>query len=82
MSLIVDDPEAQRLAQAISQATGDSVAQVVTQALRARYAVMDRESQAASLEELRTIAKRVAAGICRPPEDHGTLLYDEHGLPK
>lgn len=38
MSLNVKDPEAHRLAKAISRATGESMTRVVTEALRERYA--------------------------------------------
>lgn len=41
MSLNVKDPEAHRLAQAIAQATGQSMSRVVTDALRQRYAQIE-----------------------------------------
>ena len=37
VSLNIKDPEAHRLAQAISRATGQSMTRVVTDALRARF---------------------------------------------
>ena len=37
MSLNVKDPEAHRLAQAIAQATGETMTRAVTEALRERY---------------------------------------------
>jgi len=42
MSLNIKDPEAHRLAQAISKATGESLTKVVTQALREHYARIER----------------------------------------
>ena len=82
MSLNVKDPEAHRLAQAISRATGESMTRVVTQALRERYAKIEHRKGKANVQELLTIADRAAAHVRRPYVDHGELLYDENGLPK
>lgn len=82
MSLNVKDPEAHRLAQAISQATGQSMSRVVTDALRERYAQLERSKGRASAEELLAIADRAAAHLKRPYAAHADLLYDDDGLPK
>ena len=82
MGLSIKDPEAHRLAQAISHATGESMTRVVTEALRERFAKIERRKGRASVEELLTIADRAAAHIRRPYVDHADLLYDENGLPK
>jgi len=82
MSLNIKDPEAHRLAQAISRATGESMTSVVKEALRERYARIERRKGRASVEELLLIADRAAAHVKRPYIDHAELLYDEHGLPK
>ncbi|WP_242469929.1 type II toxin-antitoxin system VapB family antitoxin [Rhodospirillum rubrum] len=82
MSLTIKDPEAHRLAQAIARATGKSMARVVTEALRERYAEIEHRQAKASVEELLAIADRAAAQGNRPRIDHADLLYDEHGLPK
>jgi antitoxin VapB len=82
MSLNVKDPEAHRLAQAISQATGQSMTRVVTEALRERYEQIERSKGKASVAELLAIADRAAAHLKRPYVDHAELLYDEKGLPK
>jgi antitoxin VapB len=82
MSLNVKDPEAHRLAQAISQETGESMTRAVTEALRERYERLQRRCGKASVEELRAIAGRAAAHVKRPYLSHAELLYDEHGLPK
>lgn len=82
MSLNVKDPEAHRLAQAIARATGQSMTRVVMQALRERYARIERRKGKASVAELLAIADRAAAHVKRPHADHAELLYDEHGLPK
>jgi antitoxin VapB len=82
VSLKVKDPEAHRLAQAISRATGESMTRVVTQALRERYTKIERRRGKANVQELLTIADRAAAHVRRPYVDHGELLFDENGLPK
>jgi antitoxin VapB len=82
MSLNVKDPEAHRLAQAISRITGESMTRVVTEALRERYARIEHRNGRAGVEELLAIADRAAAHAKRPYVDHAELLYDENGLPK
>jgi antitoxin VapB len=82
LSLNVKDPEAHRLAQAITQETGETMTRAVTEALRERYERLRRRRAKASIEELRAIAERAAAHVKRPYIDHAELLYDEHGLPK
>jgi antitoxin VapB len=82
MSLNVKDPEAHRLAQAIAQATGQSMTRVVTDALRERLATIERQKGRASVEELLAIADRSAAHLKHPYAEHAELLYDENGLPK
>jgi antitoxin VapB len=70
------------LAQAIAEVTGESLTGVVTEALRERYARLQRRRAKASVAELRAIAERAAVHASRPYVDHADLLYDEHGLPK
>jgi antitoxin VapB len=82
MSLNIKDPEAHRLAQEISRATGESMTRVVTEALRERLAKIERRKSKASVKELLAIADRAAAHVKRPYIAHGELLYDESGLPK
>jgi len=82
LSLNIKDPEAHRLAQAISRATGESMTHVVTEALRERYERLRKRSGKASVEELLAIAKRASVHVKRPYLDHAELLYDERGLPK
>lgn len=82
MSLNIKDPEAHRLAQAITTATGQSMSRVVTDALRERYAQLEKQKGKASVDELLTIASRAAAHLKQPQIDHAELLYDEDGLPK
>jgi antitoxin VapB len=82
MNLNIKDPEAHRLAQAIARSTGESMTRVVTEALRERYAKLERRKGRASVEELLAIAGRARGELKQPYVDHAELLYDEHGLPK
>ncbi|MEO8100477.1 MAG: type II toxin-antitoxin system VapB family antitoxin [Acidobacteriota bacterium] len=82
MSLNVKDPEAHRLAQAISRETGESMTKIVIDALRDRHEKLEKRKKKATVEELMAIARQVSAGVKRPYVDHGDLLYDERGLPK
>ncbi len=81
-SLNIKDPEAHRLAQAIAQATGETMTRAVTEALRERHERLQRRDPETLAADMRAIAKRAAAHIKRPYLDHAELLYDEHGLPK
>ena len=81
-TLNIKDPEAHRLAAAISRATGLSMTQVVTDALRDRFENLQSRKRKASVEELMTIARRVSSKLKRPYVDHASFLYDENGLPK
>ena len=82
MSLNVKDPEAHRLAQAISEETGESLTKVVIDSLRERHEKIENRKGKASLAELMAIAQRASRAVKRPSVEHGELLYDEHGLPK
>ena len=82
MTLNVKDPEAHRLAQAIAQATGETMTRAVTEALRERYERLQSRRGKATVEELLAIAKRASAHVKRPYLDHAEYLYDERGLPK
>lgn len=82
MSLNIKDAEVHKLAQAISRATGESMTSVVKQALRERYARIERRKGRAGVDELLAIADRAAAHLTRPYAAHAELLYDENGLPE
>ena len=82
MSLNVKNPEAHRLARAISKATGETLTRAVTEAVRERYERLRVRRGKASVEELLAIAKRASAQVKGPYLDHAEFLYDQHGLPK
>lgn len=81
-SLNLKDPEAHRLAAAISRETGESMTRVVTEVLRDRFERLQSRKRKVSVEELLAIAKRASAQVKCPYLDHNVFLYDENGLPK
>src|SRR5260370_20221172 len=81
-SLNVKDPEAHRLAQAIAQATGETMTHVVKEALRERYERIQRRDPETLAADLRALAPRAPAHVKRRHLDHAKPLYDEREHPK
>ncbi|MEO8377460.1 MAG: type II toxin-antitoxin system VapB family antitoxin, partial [Candidatus Sumerlaeota bacterium] len=81
MTLTIENPRAYELAKRLSEITGESVDEVVTQSIKER---LDRFLKATLTEELLQIGRECAAKIKEPMKstDHGDFLYDENGLPK
>lgn len=87
MSLNIKNPATYQLAKELAAATGESMTQAVTQAIRERLgriraeAEVDVEARAARIMELADELHRRA-----PPgywdQDFDALLYDEDGLPR
>ncbi len=84
MALSIKDPETDRLARALAEATGESITEAIRRALEER---LNRETQRASTYRLQTVVRRVQerlAGLpvldARDPDD--LLAYDEHGVPR
>jgi antitoxin VapB len=83
MPLNIKDPEAHKLAKALQRETGETMTRAVIEALRERLAQVRRQSKPeATTEELLSIGRRCASTLKGPAVDHGTLLYDERGLPR
>jgi antitoxin VapB len=83
MSLNIKDAETHALAQALAQATGETMTRAVKQALREQLArVRNKRTRRNTAEDLMAIGRRCAAQLKRKPIDHATLLYDERGLPR
>ncbi len=83
MSLNIKDPEAHQLAQELSKATGETMTEAVTIALRERLARLRRSRKSdPTVAELLGIGRRCAANLNGKPLDYDALLYDEDGLPK
>lgn len=80
MTLNIDDPDVQSLANALAALTGETVEQAVITALRERLYRLKKE---ALLEELMEISRRSAS---LPVYDDRTpdeiVGYDDQGVPK
>ena len=82
MSLNIKNTETYRLAKELSEATGESMTEAVTVALRERLA---RVRPGIDVEAVMEIVHDMRSRV--PPDffdvDHGELLYDDElGLPK
>ena len=83
MTLNIKDPAAHTLAQTLARETGESMTQAVTQAIRERLERVRRQRKRdATVAELLAIGRRCASTLKAKPVDHGTMLYDERGLPR
>jgi antitoxin VapB len=82
-SLNIKNAEAHQLARALADETGESMTDVVTEALREKLdRVRSRNKRDAMLRAMREISARTAELLKGPPIDHAEMLYDENGLPK
>ena len=85
MPLSIKDEETDRLARAVSAATGETIADAIKTALRQRLqAVQAAAGRDALIEKMRRISEDCAAHITEPmtSTDHADLLYGTDGLPK
>jgi antitoxin VapB len=84
MALSIKHPEADRLARALAEQTGESLTDAVLGALRERLRREQAKGKATGIvEELRAIRRRVATYPVlddRPADE--ILGYDEQGLPR
>ena len=85
MNLNIKDEATCQLAKELAQLTGETMIGALTVALRER---LEREKQRhdtdARVQELLVIGRRCAdlVGTGVSSAEHGTMLYDERGLPK
>jgi antitoxin VapB len=83
MALSIKNPEADRLARALADQTGESLTEAVVVALRERLRREQAKSKATGIvDELRAIRRRLATYPVlddRSPDE--ILGYDENGLP-
>lgn len=83
MALNIKNPEAHRMAQILAEATGESLTEVVTEALRARIAALEAEPDGDLLDaEIAEIQAFVASLPDRDSRSADEILgYDAYGLP-
>jgi len=84
MSLNIKNEETHKLAHELSKATGESMTEAVTRAVRERLDRIRRETEGGLSTRLIEIGKDCAAHMKEPfrSVDHGSLLYDDEGLPQ
>lgn len=84
MALNIRNREAERLAEELARATGETKTEAVTRALRDRLMRLRRERTGTRLaDELDEIALRCAALPARDKRPADEILgYDEHGVPR
>jgi antitoxin VapB len=83
VTLNIKDPETHELAKKLAEQTGETMTRAVTEALRERLARLTRaQKPEATADDLLAIGRRCAATLKGKAIDHGTMLYDERGLPK
>jgi antitoxin VapB len=85
MSLSIKDPEADRLARAVAQRTGETLTQAVINALRERLAREQRKEQAIEslVEDVMEIGRHCAALPLLDARSADAIIgYDENGLPR
>jgi antitoxin VapB len=83
MSLNIKNREAHDLAETLARETGETMTQAVTQALRERLERVRRQRRPdARADELLEIGRRCAKALKGKPIDHGSLLYDDRGIPR
>jgi len=84
MSLNIKDEEAHRLARQLAKVTGESMTHAVTEAVRERLNRVRGAQEIRLSARLLEIGRDCAAHLKEPFRslDHGSLLYDEKGLPR
>ncbi|MBI2316831.1 MAG: type II toxin-antitoxin system VapB family antitoxin [Betaproteobacteria bacterium] len=84
MSLNIKSEETHRLARELAELTGENLTVAVTVAVRERLDRVRRQRGVDLVDRLRAIGRDCAAHLKEPYRsiDHGTLLYDERGLPR
>lgn len=84
MALSIKDPETDRLARALADATGESITEAIRRSLEER---LERETRGANQYRLGTIVRRVQERLASVPvlddrRPDELIGYDELGLPR
>jgi antitoxin VapB len=85
MPLSIKDPEADRLARAVAQRTGETLTQAVIIALRERLAREERKEQAIEslVEDIMEIGRHCASLPLLDARSADDIIgYDKNGLPR
>jgi antitoxin VapB len=83
MAINIKDPETDRLARALADATGESLTTAIRRALQERLDREERRSRPGIAAEVRRIQERLARLPVLDPRSADEILgYDDHGLPR
>ena len=83
MAISIKDPETDRLARALAEATGESLTAAIRRALEERLERETQRSQRAISPEIRRIQERLARlPVLDPRSAEEILGYDDRGLPR
>lgn len=83
MPISIKDPETDRLARALSAATGESLTEAIRRALEDRLARESQRGKRGIAVEVRRIQERVARlAVIDPRPANEILSYDDHGVPR
>lgn len=86
MSIVIDDPETERLARALAAQTGESVEEVVRRLLLEHaggLATAAKDDEAALAERIRALQREFRPYLVDDERSDDEILgYDEHGLPR
>jgi antitoxin VapB len=84
MAMNIKNEEVQKLAHELSRLTGESLTVAVTEAVRERLERVRNAQKATLADRLLRIGMDCAAHLNESFRlaDHGTVLYDEMGLPR
>ena len=81
MSMNIKNQETYKLARELAAATGESLTEAVTLAVRERLERLGQKNSQTMSQRLLAIGKECAPTL-RQVGEHGDLLYDDKGLPK
>lgn len=83
MAISIKDPETDRLARALADATGESLTAAIRRALEERLERETRRAKPAIAAEVRRIQERLARLPVLDPRSADEIIgYDDHGLPR
>ena len=83
MALSIKDPEADRLAREVANATGETLTAAIVQSLRERLTRIRRRKARGLSEELLRIGRRCSElPVEDTRSDEEILGYDDRGLPR
>jgi antitoxin VapB len=83
MAISIKDPETDRLARALAEATGESLTAAIRRALEERLERQAARAPCGIAAEVRRIQERLARVPVQDPRAADEILgYDAHGLPR